>query len=95
MEAIKETITSVMQELKEKKAIIGDFKPNELLKKVFSKKELKHIKYNYFKKGILNLNVESSSWLYSVTLRKQEILAKLKKEFRAINDIHFRIGEMN
>jgi predicted transcriptional regulator len=93
MEAIKETVTSVMQRLKKKKSTAGDKDPNGLLKKTLTKKELKHIKFNYLKKGILSLHVDSSAWLYNFSLQKQDLITRLNKHFRSINDIRFYIGE--
>jgi hypothetical protein len=94
MEAIKDTVQSIMQGLASKrtrKDTDGD--PEALLKKLLTKKELEHIKFNYFKKGMLSVNVDSSAWLYSLTLKKEELLGALKKNSPNIKDIRFRIGE--
>ena len=95
MEVIKATVDSVMQGLKKKKAAAPADEPQEWLKKVLTKKELGHIKFNYFKKGVINVNVDSSSWLYGLTLKKEELLEGLRKQSSKIKDIHFRIGETN
>lgn len=94
MEAIKDTLINVMQRLKTKKTGICDDGPRALLKKVLTKKELAHIKFNYFRKGILSLYVDSSSWLYSFSLKKEDLLLGLNKKSCAIKDIRFRIGEI-
>jgi len=94
MEAIKDTVLNVMQRLKTKKTGICDDDPRALLKKVLTKKELAHIKFNYFRKGILGLYVDSSSWLYSFSLKKEGLLLGLNKKSSAIKDIRFRIGEI-
>jgi hypothetical protein len=93
-EAIKDTVVSVMQDLFAKKACPGHDDPQELLKKVLTKKELGHIKINYFKKGVLGLFVDSSSWLYKFSLQKKELLDKLIQQSSEIKDIKFRIGEI-
>lgn len=95
VEAIKDTVFSVMQGLAEKKTGSADDDPALWLKKVLTKKELGHIKFNYFKKGVLNLNVDSSSWLYNFNLQKEQLLDKLSKHSKGIKDIRFRIGEVN
>ena len=46
-----------------------------------------------FRKKELVVNVESSSWLYELTMQKPEITAKLRRALkREISRIRFRIG---
>ena len=94
MERIKDTLAVLMQGLVEKNQ--GEFPsgPEDWLKKALTKKELGHIKVKYFKAGVLGVAVDSSSWLYALTLKKEEILIKLKKESCAVKDISLRIGEV-
>lgn len=97
MEAIKDTVANIIQDLKAKKARSNKGGPSALLKNALTKKELEHIKVNYLKKGILNINVDSSTWLYSLSLKKEDILARLNKpgsQTESIKDIRFRIGEV-
>lgn len=86
MENIKETVKNVMQKL---------FKddPEVLLQKTLDKKDLKHIKFVYFKKGVLGINVDSSTWFYHLNLQKQDLLVKLGKKSSSIKDIRFHLGE--
>jgi hypothetical protein len=93
MERIKDTIVSVLEGLMAKKTGNPGGDPQESVKKILTKKEYGHIKFNYFKKGILGLSVDSSSWLYSLNLKKEGILKNLKRELPDIKDIRFRIGE--
>ena len=95
MEAIKDTVIKVMQGLQAGKTGIGGEDLRNLLKKALTKKELAHIRFNYFKKGILGLRVDSSSWLYSLALKKDNLLLELNKKSNAVKDIRFRIGEMD
>ena len=67
MEAIKDTVASVLKKLSAKKSETQDGDPEEWLKKVLTKKELEHIKFKYFKKGLLGVSVDSSSWLYKLS----------------------------
>lgn len=93
MEPIKSTLEALLGSLKEKqkKNPLGD--PEALLKKTLTKKELGHIKFKYFKEGVLGLAVDSSSWLYKFSLQKNELLEKMRKNKGAVKDIRFRIGE--
>jgi hypothetical protein len=93
MEAVKDIVKNIMQELETKKTKPRD-DPCLLLKKVLTKKELGHIKFNYFRKGILNVSVDSSTWLYHLNLQKKHLLGRLIKESGAVKDIRFRIGEI-
>jgi len=94
MEKISETIQSVFKELVNKKVADGGVKPEGWLKKVLTKKELGHIKLHYFRKGILGLSVDSSVWMYSLNLKKDSLLKKLKECSQEIKEIRFSIGEI-
>jgi len=93
MEQIKDTIKSVIGGLVEKRALPGS-DPELLLKNALTKKELKHIKCSNFRKGILSVNVDSSSWLYAVSLKKEALLKTVQAGCSAVKEIHFRIGEV-
>lgn len=56
----------------------------------------KHSKPVAIKKSELVVNVDSSSWLYELTLRKKEILRALEGKFgkKIIKNLRFRIGEL-
>lgn len=94
MERIGETVERVMQGLgaKRKSKSGPDFEG--WLKKTLTKKELKHIKFHYFKQGMVNISVDSSGWLYQLSLKKRQILANLSRNSAAIKDIRFRLGEI-
>ncbi len=94
MEHIKETLKIVMRDLAGEKKLFVPDSCEECLKKALTKKELGHIRINYFKKGILGLYVDSSSWLYALTLKKEEILARVKQENSAVEKIVLRLGDI-
>ena len=94
MERIKDTLQSVMQELTATGGRVTGDGPEAWLRKVLTKKELGHIKLNYFRKGILGLNVDSSAWLYSLNLKKTSLLNKLKDFSSEIKEIRFSIGDI-
>lgn len=93
MEAIKDTLQSVIEALEKKRSGAPQENPEELLKKVLTKKELGHIKFNYFKKGIFGLKVDSSSWLYLLTMQKKDLLLRLQKRIDGVKDLRLRLGE--
>lgn len=94
MDRIRDTLRGVMQAWEQKSCRPPQSGPESLLKKFLTKKELRHIKFRYFKKGTLVLNVSSSSWLYYFNLKKDALLAGLKKESGLIKELRFYIGEM-
>jgi len=94
MELLKYTLDQVMAGLAVKKTSTVDAGPEQWLKKALTKKELGHIKVKYFNKGILGLSVDSSAWLYALSLKKEELLSKLQKENPKLKNINFRIGEI-
>ncbi len=94
MELLKNTLDGVMRQLNNKKAVFQEAGPQLWLKKVLTKKELEHIRVKYFSKGILGLSVDSSAWLYILSLKKEELLRELKKESSELKNINFRIGEV-
>lgn len=56
----------------------------------------KHSKPVAVKRSELLVNVDSSSWLYEMTLKKKAILKGLEGKFgkKVIKNIRFRIGEI-
>jgi len=94
MEQIKDTVRSVFEKLATQKKEPAQANPANWLKKSLTKKELRHIKCDYFRKGVLGLSVDSSSWLYYFNLKKTEILARLVKQSNDIKDAHFYLGDI-
>jgi len=94
MEKIRDTLQGVMQDLVHKKSALPGDDPESWLRKVLTKRELGHIKLQYFRKGILGLLVDSSVWRYSLNLKKEELLRKLRQCSAQIKEIRFSIGEV-
>lgn len=94
MEEIKDTLQNVMLAWEQKIRNPGSANPELLLKKFLTKKELRHIKFRYFRKGILGLNVGSSTWLYYFNLKKDELLTGLQKQSDSVKGVRFYIGEL-
>lgn len=93
IKTIKDVVVDLMQDLAVKKTVDCRSDFSVCLKKTLTKKEQKHIKINYFKRGVLNVNVDSSVWLYNLTLRKEDLLAEFNKRSTVVKDIRFRLGK--
>ncbi len=94
MELIKDTIKAVFAKIGQKHPL-GDEDPFGWLKKTLTKRELRHIKIDYFRGGILGISVDSSSWLYYFNLNKKTLLDKILKHTDRLKEIHFYLGEIN
>ena len=94
MEQIKDTINSVIRSLAKKKKGVSERSPQELLKKILTKKEFEHIRVSNFTKGVLYVEVDSSTWLYYLGLRKKEMLARLAPALKGLKNIRFSLGEI-
>ncbi len=93
MEAIKETINNLMLVWGTKKKSADFYNFENLLNKLLTKKEIRHIKFNYFKKGVLDIKVDSSNWLYYFNLKKKELVTSMRQDIESIKDIRFYLGE--
>lgn len=91
-ESLKQILPKVFEDL-EKKKLLQNLE--ELWGLTIDSRAFQHTKIANFKKGILTINVNSSMWIYELTLKKDEILKGLrrKKFFKDLKDIRFRIGE--
>ena len=94
MEKIKDTLQAVSRDLLAKKSDDSNDSPEAWLRKVLTKKELGHIKFHYFRKGILGLITDSSTWLYSLNLKKTVLLKKLKQCSEEVKEVRFSIGDL-
>ena len=92
---IKDTLLDVMQGLTNRQVEARKSDDIEgVFKKSLTKKQRGHIKFKYFRKGIINASVDSSVWLYSLSLSKGDLLGKLNKSGRNVKDIRFRMGSI-
>jgi len=94
MEPIKNSVLSLLSELKAKKKDPFFADPEVLLKDAFAKKELGHIKFGSVKNGVLYITVDSSVWIYYLNMQKKRILTRLASRASGIKDIRFKIGEV-
>jgi hypothetical protein len=95
METIKDTIQQLMRQWQARQLAQPEADPQTLLRKIIAKKDLSHVGVAYFRNGILGLKIDSSTRLYSLSLQKEQLLAKLRAYSKTtVKDIHFSIGEI-
>lgn len=68
--------------------------PEFILSKALTKKELKHLQFNYLKKGKLYVKVDNSTWLYYFNMHKENVLTRLQEADPEIKDVSFRLGTL-
>jgi hypothetical protein len=81
-----------MQILAAKQKVSAKENPAFVFDKIFSKETLKHVKFGYFKKGLLCIYVDSSSWMFQLNLEKDKLLGQFNKHQSKIKEIKFRLG---
>jgi hypothetical protein len=90
MEQIKDTLQAVLAGLKNQhKNETEEVKVFKSFRKVLTKQERSHIKCISVRDNVLNVNVDSSAWLYQLSNKKKGLAAKT-----GIPNINFRIGEI-
>lgn len=93
--SIKDAVMNVMGRLQVREGPAGEQDPLDVMKNILTKSETEHIRINYFKKGIIFAYVDSSSWLYTCTYKKETYLKQIRLSCPSVQDIHFRIGEVH
>ena len=95
MEPIQDTLHKVMRAWEAKvKTGFKEDAPEAWLRKILTKKERGHLAFRSLRRGVLNADVDSSTWLYYFNLHKARLLGKLRKQSEAIKDIRFYLGEI-
>jgi len=94
METIKQTLDALFKDLQVRKEKAAEEAPDFLAKKVFSRKELEHCRAGFLKNGILQIKVDSATWLYYFNLHKKEALGKFSGQNSQIKDLKFSLGEI-
>jgi predicted nucleic acid-binding Zn ribbon protein len=94
-ERIDSVVKSILEKL-DKQSILTSEEIEKIWREVAGRKASSHTKPASFRKKRLMVNVDGSSWLYELTLRKNELLAELKKRLGEgkIEELQFRIGEL-
>ena len=94
MEHIQNILTDVVKNL-EKNERAGSGKINAIWQRVAGEKISSHTKPYRFKKNILHVYVDESTWVYELSQKyKQTLIQRLNHELdeEYIHDIYFRIG---
>lgn len=89
VEHIRATLEGVIKDI-EKSQFSGSRDMFRLFETNLAKRERRHARCSMLRNGVLTVNVDSSVWLYQLSLRKEEFLKIL-----GLKDIRFKIGKIN
>jgi hypothetical protein len=92
-DSVKTVLGDVLRGLKNKDSGCDEDCLRAALRDIIGDKALTHTKIVYLTKGRIRVNVNSSAWLYELTLRKNPILQALKKKL-SVTDIAFVLGDI-
>ncbi|HRZ13987.1 MAG TPA: DciA family protein [Candidatus Omnitrophota bacterium] len=92
MEDIKTTVQAVLNNLHKHGGAGPAPGPDDWLDRVLTKQERRYVAVAYFRNGVLGLKVDSSSRLYHLNLRRQELKDKLAAFCAEIKDIRLSVG---
>jgi hypothetical protein len=93
--SIKEAISDVMGRLRVGEATGEGPDACDALKNILTKEEREHIRITNFAKGIVYAHVDTSSWLYVCSLKKESYLKQVRMTVPAVRDIRFGIGDVH
>lgn len=93
--AVGDIVGGVIKELRNTSRITAEDIAGAWLD-VVGKPASRHSQPVSFRKNTLFINIDRSTWLYELTLRKREIIAGLgeKLQGKKIKNIRFRIGDI-
>ena len=94
-ERISGVVRSVLERLDKRSNPTSD-EINKIWQEVVGKKAFTHTKPASLKEKKLVINVDGSGWLYELTLKKKQLLNKMKSKLGQdkVKELQFRIGEL-
>lgn len=89
---IRDIVKSVLNNVKKGKCDIGD-NLSEVWKEITKEELVENTSVINFKKGVMEVKVFNSSYLYKLTLSKRRLIQKINKKLgrEIVYDINFRI----
>lgn len=93
--AIEDLLKKTLKDLRSKKKLTQE-EVAAMWEEAVGRAASRHTRPVSFRGARLAVNVDDSGWLYELTIKKKEILAKLGGKFqpKKLKDIRFRIGEV-
>lgn len=94
---IEAILKNVLASIKRKKGRYTEEEVAKMWADIVGKKAARHTRLAAFKAGRLVVNVDASTWLYELTLKKKDIVKKLGERLKGkkLKEVRLRIGEIN
>ena len=93
MEGVKDILKSVLSDLQKKQKETDFGTVVKAWKKIVGPQAFPHTKIVYLTKELIRVNVDNSSSLYDLSLKKEGIRRALKKTLK-IEDVRFKLGDI-
>ncbi len=93
MDEIKDIIQQVIGQIASKKSF-STKSIQDIWEKTLEAKELSHVRLVNFEDGKLLVFVDSSAWLFQMSIKKRKILSKLNEGHGEIKNIIFKVGKV-
>ncbi len=96
LDPIKDVVSGIVKGWKKESASFTEDKILKVWEKAAGRRLARHSRPVSFKAKRLIVHVDSSPWLYELTLQRPKILVRLKKCFKKkpVTEVQFRIGEI-
>ena len=95
--SLEDIVGSLISRLDREKKQKGDRVSSAWVQAV-SKKTQQHSRPVSFKRGILMVIVENSTWLYELTMEKRQIIKRFNEAYKGrqkLTDIRYRVGKLD
>ncbi len=93
MDKIKDILPGVIEKITGQKQGESQ-KIEKVWQEAIGKEACRHTKIDGINNGMMNILVDSSAWLFQMSLKKKSILGKIQKELSHIKKISFKIGKI-
>jgi predicted nucleic acid-binding Zn ribbon protein len=93
MATIKDVVNAVFRDLMKKQKEVDAPRAAAAFKKIVGPKAFAHTRIVYLTKDKIRVNVDNSTWLYELNVRKERIQKELNKSLK-IEDLKFRLGSI-
>lgn len=93
MEGIKSILSSVLKDMTRQRQGLDFEKAQSAWARAAGPQAVRHTKLVHLTKDKIQVNVDSSAWLYQLNLKKQSITKMLSKQLN-IKELSFRLGDI-
>ena len=93
MDEVKDILKNVLADLKKKQKDVDFEKVSKAWERAVGPKAFLHTKIVHLTKELIRVNVDNSSRLFDLNLKKEQIKRELKKSL-GIDDVRLKLGDI-